>query len=368
MMDTNYFNSMVLDANDIYLTSRGWNGIFRYSLLEDKMEVCDNEICTTISSEEKMVAIANEMVILLPAMGKTGKIEFINKNTNTLISQVDIADEVYFDNYYIHENIMYVINNWYKNPSVYVIDLKCNRVIKIIYLSKFIKKEYQERTCRPLACDIVIQDGNIVLAHNHSLISISLLTNDIETTDIDCTIGCFVAIGCEKGNYWIIDKCGNGIKWNNNIIKGFDIKKEVKELVDTRSKDEHDVVDRVLGYTESYQLFNHIYCQDGCVWFIPGRADALVRLDLDKNEWNTEIKITDDLIKDRSLCNSKCSEENAIVFIIPDDKFLIINNKGLQIHKTKIKLCNSKKIKYGMICESKRVGCSLEEFISGLGE
>ena len=74
------------------------------------------------------------------------------------------------------------------------------------------------------------------------------------------------------------------------------------------------------------------------------------------------------MIKDRSLCNSKCSEENAIVFIIPDDKFLIINNKGLQIHKTKIKLCNSKKIKYGMICESKRVACSLEEFISGLGE
>ena len=359
MIENNYLYSMCYDKNEVYFVNRGWEGVLKYSISDNNLTCCSNYWKSEKGSNEKKIIVHGKILITFPINGNVGTIEFSLLTNGELINRIEIDYPTYFDGYYIKGDVLFIFNNWSVNPALFVIDLNKYKLKKIVNLEQYLKKEFNQ-SCRPLTSDIVINGNSIYVAHEHLLLEISIQNYLISVNDIECTIGEFVLI-CHDNNgmFWLFDRYGKGIGWNNKQLKVLNIQENILDDI-WRS----EVIDSIWGYTESYQLWNHAFYIGEYIYFIPGRINKILRYNLINGKWEVVIKLCANKCGVAgSLCNTLKLPEKIIVFLIEEKRFVIINKDGIRQIEPNFKISNIEKIIYDIVVENPKISCTLNDFL-----
>ena len=369
MRDFDYLHSMCKSDNEIYFTVRGIDGIFHYDINTENIVSMTGSILMSDSCADKTIALYGDFLVLLP-LKPQNCIEFFSLSSRSIIKKITLVNEcqVYFDKYFIYNDFLYALNNWSENPSIYVIDMKRLEVEKVIRFNREVIWEHEEDG-RLFSNDIAIKEGILYLATGHYLVKVFLSDDTINVVKIDCDIKDFINMCVVDDSFWFTDNVSSVICWKNGkIVEKYNIIEMFPDITINCMDYEYEYINKVQGYAESYQYFNHSFLCGDKIYWIPGRANFILSYNIRNNKWVLEQSVESkefhpgdgghSLI---NFCNDMDNE--AVIFFVDQRFFWILNYKESLRKKMDMNIQNIKVELDVILEESDLIACNLKSFL-----
>lgn len=286
----NILNNLFVEKKNGWFTLRGWEGLFHVDL---NTGICDCEediIKENISKNIETMVKYKNFILILPT-GENDTIDIYDTQIKKYVYHVklDLEKVCYFDNAVIKEECIFLVNNWSTNPLIYVLDMNKIAITRKILIDRELVWKY-DSAGRVFAKDIIVENNTLVLATSTSqyIISIDLCNYTIKYRNIFCKLNGFVTMCKDKKDYWLTDENALVIRWNseNGIVNEYDLKKIVDLGLDL-SEQELKYRSTSQGYRGSYMYFNSTVYKQGNIFWIPGRANRLLKLNIFSEQWST---------------------------------------------------------------------------------
>lgn len=288
-MESVFLSNFLLDGQNGWFTLRGWEGLFHVNLETGICDCEENIVKENLLKNTDTIFKYKNFIFLLPTNeGNTIDIFDIQKREYAYHIKLNLTGKCYFDNALAREDCIYFINNWSSDSAIYVLDMKEANIIRKISINSGLLWKYNSPG-RLFSKDIIVEGNTLILASSTEqyIIKVELCSGIVSYINIPCKLKGFAAICSDGKNYWMTDEDALVIKWNHECVEREYNIKDIVNLNTDLSESEIEYRNSTHGYRASYMYFNSTIYKSGSIFWIPGRADKLLKLDLLSEEWET---------------------------------------------------------------------------------
>ena len=281
-------NNLLIDQKKCWFTLKEWEGLFYFDLETGACDCLEDTIVKNTSRNIDTSIKRSNFIFLLPT-GKYDVIDVFDIVRKKYIHHIrlNINGNCYFDNAVVRGKYIYLINNWSDNPAIYILNTNKMKICRKIVIDKDLLWK-SKKSGRLFSKDIVVNKNILILASAASqyIVRVNLEDYTVEYLNISCNLKGFATMCTNKDEYWLTDEDGLVLRWSMKDAEEFDLKNVVDLNVDL-SKEELEYKENSQGYRASYMYFNSTIYLGGKIFWIPGRANILLELDILSKKWST---------------------------------------------------------------------------------